>query len=150
MSNQSNCISECKIFVYFAKIKNTHFFLFYAFTFTKHLHQSVYSKHLFNKIFILLYYYLSHRPNTTHLATIIKLPSHDYQTTSLHHQPTQPPSSSNQPPSSTHPNTHSTQPPPMKSKYPFNLDTINEIQISIQPSHCATRLMPPTVQRWEL
>ena len=66
-------------------------FLFYTPIFTKHPHQSIYSKHLFNKIFILLQFFiisslttpLSYRPNTTndhpypatiitHLTTIIK------------------------------------------------------------------------------
>ena len=52
-------ISSCKFFVYFAR-KNL-FFLFYTSTFTKHLHQFIYSTHLFNKIFILFtffYYFL--------------------------------------------------------------------------------------------
>ena len=38
----------------------------------------------------------------------------------------------------------------MKSKYPFNPATINEIQIFIQPSHSATRSTPPTVRPWKL
>ena len=118
-------------------------FIFNTSTFIKYPHQFIYSKHLFNKIFILLHFFiisfallsrtlsltasLSHRPNTTqnhqhpttinnqstptinplshhqwdqppsstHPATIIK---HYHQATSLHHQPTKPPSSSNQPP----------------------------------------------------
>ena len=42
----------CKFSFYFAQ-KNL-FFLFYTSNFTKHPHQSIYSTHLFNKIFILL------------------------------------------------------------------------------------------------
>ena len=49
-------ISSCKFFVYFAR-KNL-FFLFYTSTFTKHLHQFIYSTHLFNKIFILFTFFL--------------------------------------------------------------------------------------------
>ena len=48
-------------------------FLVYTSTFTKHLHQFIYSTHLFNKIFIILLIFiihsltvpLSHRPTTT-------------------------------------------------------------------------------------
>ena len=49
-------ISSCKFFVYFAR-KNL-FFLFYTSTFTKHLHQFIYSTHLFNKIFILFTFFI--------------------------------------------------------------------------------------------
>ena len=52
----SNHIKGCRISVYFAPKK--YFFLFYTSTFTKYLHQFIYSEHLFNKIFILLFIYL--------------------------------------------------------------------------------------------
>ena len=46
----------CKFSVYFAR-KNL-LFLFYTFIFTKHLHQFIYSTHLFNKIFILFTFFI--------------------------------------------------------------------------------------------
>ena len=63
-----------KFFVYF--ISKNLFFLFYTSTFIKYLRQFIYSTHLFNKIFIILQFFiiysltvpLSHRP----IATIIR------------------------------------------------------------------------------
>ena len=101
-----------KIF-HFARLKPT--FSILHTHFTKHPHQFIYSTYLFNKIFIFFYYHLSHRPKTTHTATIIQPPNHRHQATQQpsHHpiQPsyhqwnshthsTKPPSS----PSSTYPN----------------------------------------------
>ena len=71
MRNMSNCISSCKLSVYFTQKKL--FFLFYTPIFTKHSRQSIYFTHLFNKIFILLQFFIisslttpfSHRHNTT-------------------------------------------------------------------------------------
>ena len=70
-------ISSFKFFVYFTR-KNL-LFLFYTSTFTKHPHQFIYSPHLFNKIFIILQFFiihsltapLSHRPTAT-ITTIIR------------------------------------------------------------------------------
>ena len=64
-------INSSKFFVYFTR-KNL-LFLVYTSTFTKHLHQFIYSTHLINKIFIILLIFiihsltvpLSHRPTTT-------------------------------------------------------------------------------------
>ena len=72
-------ISECKIFVNFAKKKNL-LFLFYIPIFTKQPYQFVYSTHLFNKIFIFTHHqrsiYIHYQPTppppSTHPATIIK------------------------------------------------------------------------------
>ena len=50
-------------------------FLFYTPIFTKHPHQSIYSTHLFNKIFILLqffYYFLTHNPSLSHIPNTTK------------------------------------------------------------------------------
>ena len=52
----SNHISSFKFSVYFTR-KNL-LFLFYTSTFTKHSHQFIYSTHLFNKIFILLHFFI--------------------------------------------------------------------------------------------
>ena len=68
---QSKRIGKCKSFLLFYT-KNL-LFLFYTLIFTKHLHQSIYSTHLFNKIFIFLQFFiisslstpLFHIPNTT-------------------------------------------------------------------------------------
>ena len=101
MSNTDNClflsspklqpksihISGCKFIIYFAQKKLL--FLFYTLIFIKHPHQFIYSTHLFNKIFILLQFFiipslttpLSHRPTV-----------HYYQR-SLHTQPPSSPSS---------------------------------------------------------
>ena len=51
---KSNHISSCKFFVHFTR-KNL-LFLFYTSTFTKYLHQFIYSTHLFNKIFIFFFF----------------------------------------------------------------------------------------------
>ena len=80
---QSNRISKLISFILFY-IKNLHF-LFYTPIFTKHPHQSIYSTHLFNKIFILLQFFiissltthLSHIPNTT--KKILKYYMHELQ-----------------------------------------------------------------------
>ena len=69
-------INSSKFSVYFTR-KNL-LFLVYTSTFTKHLHQFIYSTHLFNKIFIILLIFiihsltvpLSHRPTAT-ITTII-------------------------------------------------------------------------------
>ena len=53
----SNRINKSKTFCLFYQ-KKTYLFLFYTITFTKYPHQFIYSKHLFNKIFILLYFLL--------------------------------------------------------------------------------------------
>ena len=63
-------------FVYFTR-KNL-LFLFYTSTFTKHSHQFIYSTYLFNKIFILLYFYYF----LTHGLSLSLRPNH------YHHHPT--------------------------------------------------------------
>ena len=86
---KSNHINECKLSVYFAHKKLL--FLFYTHIFIKHLHQSIYSTHLFNKIFILLQFFiisslttpLSNRPNTTNDHST---PSHHHHPPNHHHQ----------------------------------------------------------------
>ena len=80
---QSKRIGKCKSFLLFYT-KNL-LFLFYTSIFTKQLHQSIYSTHLFNKIFILLQFFiissltthLSHIPNTT--KKILKYYMHELQ-----------------------------------------------------------------------
>ena len=77
ISSKSNHINKCKSFLLFYS-KNI-FFLFYTLIFTKQRHQSIYSIHLFNKIFIHLQFFiisslttpLSHIPNTTKKNTKI-------------------------------------------------------------------------------
>ena len=77
MSSKSNHINKCKSFLLFYS-KNL-FFLFYTLIFSKQRHQSIYSIHLFNKIFIHLQFFiisslttpLSHIPNTTKKNTKI-------------------------------------------------------------------------------
>ena len=67
------------------KKKKKLLFLFYTPIFTKHLHPFIYSTHLFNKIFILLQFFiisslttpLSHIPNTT--KKILKYYMHELQ-----------------------------------------------------------------------
>ena len=73
-------INSFKFSVYFTQ-KNL-LFLVYTSTFTKHLHQFIYSTHLFNKIFIILLIFiihslivpLSHRPTATITTTITTQP----------------------------------------------------------------------------
>ena len=55
-SGLSNCTNRCKNYYIFYK-KNL-LFLFYTTTFTKHPHQIIYSTNLFNKIFILLHFFI--------------------------------------------------------------------------------------------
>ena len=122
------------------KKKKNLLFLFYTPTFTKHSCQFIYSKHLFNKIFILLHFFiisftllsktlsltaplsLSLRPNTTqnhqHLA-IINDQSPPTINPPNHHQ-------LDQPPSSTHPSP-SKQPP--KTKIQRNLKPAKSTQL---------------------
>ena len=78
-------ISKCKFSIYFTQKKLL--FLFYTSNFTKHSYKSIYSTHLFNKIFIILIFFiifftvsLSLRPNHHH---------HHYldQRTNHHHYP---------------------------------------------------------------
>ena len=49
-------ISGCKILIYFTR-KNL-LFLFYTLIFIKHTHQSIYFTYLFNKIFIILQFFI--------------------------------------------------------------------------------------------
>ena len=56
ISSKSNHINKCKSFILFYS-KNL-FFLFYTLIFSKQRHQSIYSIHLFNKIFIHLQFYI--------------------------------------------------------------------------------------------
>ena len=66
-------------------------FLFYIPIFTKHPHQFIYFTHLFNKIFILLKFFiilsltapLSHRPNNTNVHST---PDHHHHPPNQHHQ----------------------------------------------------------------
>ena len=66
-------------------------FLFYTPIFTKHPHQFIYSTHLFNKIFIILQFFiisshttpLSHKLNTTNDHSI---PNHHHHPPNYHHQ----------------------------------------------------------------
>ena len=59
------------------------FYLFYTSTFTKHPHQFIYSTHLFNKLFIILQFFiiysltasLSHRTTVPSLPTITPHPT---------------------------------------------------------------------------
>ena len=77
MHGQRIHISSFKFSVFFTR-KNL-LCLFYTSTFTKYPHQFIYSPHLFNKIFIILQFFiihsltapLSHRPTAT-TTTIIK------------------------------------------------------------------------------
>ena len=80
-------ISVCSnFFVYFTK-KNIFLLLFYTSSFTKHRYQFIYSTHLFNKIFILLQFFIIPSLTTplSHKPTV-----HHYQR-SLHTQPTSSP-----------------------------------------------------------
>ena len=77
-------ISGCKFLIHFTR---NFFFLFYTPIFTKQTHQFIYFTHLFNKILIILQFFiilflttpLSHRPITTNDPST---PSHH------HHHPT--------------------------------------------------------------
>ena len=100
-------------------------FFYFTHSFLQNTHISLSILHIyFIKYSFFLHYHLSHKPNTTHLATIINPPSlpasiinplnHHHQATSLHHQPT---------------------------------------QLPIQPSQCATKLTPPIqpyTQLWSM
>ena len=101
------------------------YFFYFTHSFLQNTHISLSILHIYLiKYSFFLHYHLSHKPNTTHLATIINPPSlpasiinplnHHHQATSLHHQPT---------------------------------------QLPIQPSQCATKLTPPIqpyTQLWSM
>ena len=81
--------------------KKNYFFLFYTPIFTKHSRQFIYSTHLFNKIFILLQFFiilsliasLSHRPNPKPIQSpispslLLSLTNPILVSLSLSHQP---------------------------------------------------------------
>ena len=87
--------------------------LFYTPIFTKHLHQFFYSIHLFNRIFIILQFFIiSSLPLSLTHPTLPNNQSTPTINPPSHRQWDQPPSSSNQPPLSTHPLSS------RKAKYP--------------------------------
>ena len=114
--------------------EKTYFFLFYTSTFTKHLHQFIYSTHLFNKIFIILLIFIIHS---------LTVPLSHRPTTTITMQPPSPPSSetkekSDQP-------THTDQP---TRKIRFNIRSTNTnqpTQRKINADQNAIVSMPPHI-----
>ena len=113
MECKSIHISSSKFSVYFAR--KSLLFLFYKSTFTKHLHQFIYSTHLFNKIFIILLIFiihsltvpLSHRPTAT-ITTIIRnqrkiRSTHTYRSTHISINPHEKSNSTSDQPTSINP-----------------------------------------------
>ena len=94
-------------------IRKNLLFLFYTRIFTKHLFQFIYSTHLFNKIFIILQFFIIHflTAPLSHRPTV-----HHYQW-SIHTQPPSPPSSP--------PNQHRQEKPTYSIRNSFNLKPIN-------------------------
>ena len=89
-------ISVCSnFFVYFTK-KNIFLILFYTSSFTKHRYQFIYSTHLFNKIFILLQFFiipsltapLSHKPTIHHYQRSLHTRPPSSPSSHYHHHPT--------------------------------------------------------------
>ena len=79
---QSNYISRCKFFFYFAQKKLL--FLFYTLIFIKYPHQFIYSTHLFNKIFIIFPFFIilslteTHLPQNNPLSLSLTDPNHHH------------------------------------------------------------------------
>ena len=113
----SNRINESKTFCLFYP-KKTYLFLFYTITFTKYPHRFIYSKHLFNKIFILLYFLLF--PSHSSLEPSHSLPLSLTGPIQPKITKIQPPSMINLQPPSTHTYHQPTQPPSMRSITIFN------------------------------
>ena len=63
--------------------EKTYFFLFYTSIFTKHSHQFIYSTHLFNKIFILLQFFII--PSLTAPLSLRPTTTNDHSTPNHHH-----------------------------------------------------------------
>ena len=120
-----NHISLCKFSVYFAR-KNL-LFLFYTFIFTKHLHQFIYSTHLFNKIFIFFTFFIISFPLEQTHKLVFSVEPHPYL--------------------ANHPSTKSIEPHPHPS---FNkithtqLATVFSVELQTQHKPKITHTQPPT------
>ena len=126
-----------KIF-HFTPLKPT--FLFYTLIFTKHPHQFIYSTHLYNKIFILLQFFIIFFASLSLTAISLsqtqqnpKSPTlgHHQQPNHTHHQRDQPPSSTHQPPLSSNQPPSSTNQLPSLSNQPPQLHHHQPIQPNI-------------------
>ena len=67
---------QCKFFLLFCTKKKNILFLFYTSIFTKHPHQSIYSTHLFNKILILLTFFVIFFSYFLHCLSLPLRPNH--------------------------------------------------------------------------